>query len=127
MSYQRFFVSCRLPGTNDIINAAKSRKGNWSGYAEMKVMYESLIKDDIRKAKLKPCPGKVMISLHWVEPNAKRDLDNIRAGVKLINDALVNMKILKTDARSQVVGFVDTFAIDKERPGVWVTLEDAQP
>jgi hypothetical protein len=38
----------------------------------------------------------------------------------------VSLGILKTDARSQVVGFVDTFAVDKEKPGCWVTLEEAQ-
>lgn len=125
MSAQRFFIGCRLPGMNDMLASARASHGKWQKFAEDKVMYESLIKDDIRKAKLKPCPAKVMISLHWVEPNARRDFGNIRAGEKYISDSLVSMGILKTDARSQVVGFVDTFNVDKKRPGVWVTLEDA--
>lgn len=125
MSAQRFFIGCRLPGMNEIVKASKVRKGNWSGYAEMKQVYESMIKADIKAAKLQPCPARVMISLHWVEPNARRDYGNIRAGEKFISDALVSLGILKTDARSQVMGFVDTFNVDKKRPGVWVTLEDA--
>ena len=121
---QRFFIACRLPGLNEIVKASKVRKGNWSGYAEMKQVYESMIKVDIKKAKLRACVGKVMISLHWVEPNARRDFGNIRAGEKFVSDSLVSMKILTTDARSQVVGFLDTFAVDKTNPGVWVTLEE---
>jgi hypothetical protein len=124
MSYQRFFIGCRLPGMNEIVKASKSRNGNWSGYSEMKALFESMIRVDIKKAKLKPCPCRVKIGLHWIEPNAKRDYGNIRAGEKFISDALVSMKILKTDARSQVVGFADTFSVDKENPGCWVTLED---
>lgn len=124
MSAQRFFISCRLPGLNEIVEASKVLKGKWSRYAEMKVLYESLIKDDIRLAKLRPCLGRVRISLHWIEPNARRDYGNIRAGEKFITDALVTMKILKTDSRKQVVGFVDTFAVDKAQSGCWVTLEE---
>lgn len=110
---------------NEIVKASKVRKGSWSGYAEMKALYESMIKADIKKAKLTPCQGRVHIALHWVEPNARRDYGNIRAGEKFISDALVSLGILKTDARSQVAGFTDTFSIDKLNPGVWVTLEEA--
>ena len=122
---QRFFIGCRLPGLNEILAAARSRnrRGSWSRYDEIKTMYESMIKADIKRAKLKPCAGTVRIALHWVEPNARRDFGNIRTGEKFISDALVSLGILKTDARSQVVGFVDTFAVDPDHPGVWVTLE----
>ena len=121
--HQKFFIACRLPGLNEIVEASKVRKGNWSGYAEMKALYESMIKADIKKAKLHPCTGRVRIALHWVEPNARRDFGNIRAGEKFISDSLVSLGILKTDARAQVVGFLDTFAVDQINPGCWVTLE----
>ena len=121
---QRFFIGCRLPGMNEIVTAAKKPSWSKDSYTNLKLMYESMIRVDIKKAKLRPCKEKVMLSLHWVEPNARRDFGNIRAGEKFISDALVSMKILKTDARSQVVGFLDTFAVDKSNPGVWVTLEE---
>jgi hypothetical protein len=124
--HQRFFIACRLPGMNEIIKASKmrSRTTHWNGYAALKELTEAMIKVDIRHAKLKPITGKVMISLHWMEPNARRDFGNIRAGEKFVSDALVSAGILKTDARSQVVGFLDTFAVDKTNPGCWVSLEE---
>jgi hypothetical protein len=121
---QRFFIGCRLPGMNEILEAKGKPSWSKNSYTNLKLMYESMIRVDIKKAKLRACVGKVMISLHWVEPNARRDFGNIRAGEKFVSDSLVSMKILTTDARSQVVGFLDTFAVDKTCPGVWVTLEE---
>jgi len=121
---QRFFIATRLPSLNEIVAWARQCRGKSSKYALNKVMYESLIRDDIRKAKLKPVSGPVVLAFHWVESNAKRDYGNIRAGEKFISDALVQAKILRTDARSQVIGYRDTFDVDKTNPGVWVLLEE---
>ena len=123
MTPQRFFIGCRLPGMNEILKAKGRPAWSKDSYTNLKLMYESMIRVDIKKAKVQPVTGKVLISLHWVEPNARRDFGNIRAGEKFISDALVSLGILKTDARSQVVGFLDTFAVDKKAPGVWVTLD----
>ena len=121
---QRFFIAYRLPGMNEIVEASKKPSWSTDRYAEMKRIYGSMIWADIKKAKLKPMVCKVFLSLHWVEPNARRDYGNIRAGEKFISDALVTAKILKTDARSQIVGILDTFAVDKTNPGCWVSLEE---
>lgn len=121
---QKFFIASRLPGLNEIVAWSKIRRGSWTKYYENKVMYEALIRDDIRLAKLKPIKGPVVLAFHWIEKNAKRDYGNIRAGEKFISDALVTAKILRTDARKQVIGFRDTFDIDKENPGVWCFLEE---
>lgn len=124
MSSQSFFIGTALPSLNDVIDAAKIRKGKWSLYHEMKVMYESMIKADIKAAKLKPMQGQVSITFHWIERNKKRDIDNVAAGKKFVLDALVAMHILHTDSRFQVIGFHDTFSVDKHKPGVMVTLEE---
>ena len=121
---QRFFIATRLPGFNEMTAWARQHRGKSNKYALNKVMYESLIRDDIRKAKLKPVRGPVILAFHWVESNAKRDYGNIRAGEKFISDALVQAKILSTDARKQVIGFRDTFDIDKTNPGVFVMIEE---
>jgi hypothetical protein len=57
MSHQRFFIGTRLPGLNEIVAASKVMKGKWSRYAELKVMYESMIKADIKAAKVHPLQG----------------------------------------------------------------------
>jgi hypothetical protein len=121
---QRFFIATRLPGMNEIVAWSKVRRGNWSKYAENKLAYEAIIKADIRTAKLRPVKGLVILAFHWVESDAKRDYGNIRVGEKFISDALVSAKILRTDAQAQVIGFRDTFDVDKSNPGVWVMIEE---
>ena len=109
---QTFFIPCRLPSLNEMILAASQRKGKWSQYAEMKRTYESLIKQAIKHAKLKPIKGMVWIDYVWVESNKRRDLDNVRCGSKFALDALVAYGILRTDGQAQVIGFTDTFRLD---------------
>lgn len=121
---QTFFIGCRLPGLNEMLASARASRGKWQRFAEEKVLYESLIKFDIKHSKLRPVSCRVVLHFHWIEPNKRRDYGNIRCGEKFISDALVTMGILTTDARSQVVGFMDTFEVDNEHPGVRVTIEE---
>lgn len=66
------------------------------------------------------------IRLHflWVEPNAKRDLDNVAAGKKFVLDAMQTAGKLPNDNRKFVKGFSDEFAIDKENPRIEITIEE---
>lgn len=122
---QHFFIATRLPSLNDMLAWARQGRGKSNKWALNKIAYEHLIRIDIRLAKIQAIPGPVIIAYHWLEPNARRDYDNICAGGrKLINDALVTAKILKTDSSKQVIGFRDTWDIDPKRPGVFVQLEE---
>lgn len=56
----------------------------------------------------------VAITFHWIEGNAKRDLDNIAYAKKHILDALVKFRKLKDDNRKCVSAFTDKFYYDKE-------------
>ena len=59
------------------------------------------------------------------EKNKKRDLDNISSfGRKVIQDALVDNGILKNDGWEDVVGFSDSFYIDKENPRIEVIISE---
>ena len=118
---QSFFISGVLPGLNELIAAAKKRRGNWSAYADMKESYGRYIQTVIRKAKLKPMP-RAFIQLEWCEKNMKRDPDNVAAGKKFVNDALVNAGILPGDGWAHITGFSERFLLDKANPGVNVTL-----
>ena len=118
---QSFFIPHCLPGLNELIKAAKVRQGKWSAYADMKESYGQYIQTYIRKAKLKPMP-RAFIQFEWCEKNMKRDPDNVAAGKKFVNDALVNAGILPGDGWAHITGFSEKFLVDKANPGVNVTL-----
>lgn len=120
---QRVYVLGSLPGLNDIIAAAKRGRKGYQPYATMKQECEMVIRAAIRKAKLTPVQGPVMLRFCWHEANKKRDLDNVAAGKKFINDALVHAGILAGDGWAHVHGFTDEFVIDRAYPGVEIRLE----
>ena len=121
---QSFFVPGVLPGLNEIISAAKVRRGKWSAYLKMKQQYGQDLYFTIKKADLKPMP-RAFIHFEWCEKNQRRDPDNVSAGGrKFILDALVNSGVLKGDGWEQIAGFHERFIVDKFNPGVNVTLEE---
>jgi Holliday junction resolvase RusA-like endonuclease len=67
----------------------------------------------------------VRIHIQWVERDRRRDLDNIRAGSKVLLDALVKMGRIKNDSQKWVVALTDSYQIDKANPRVEVTISDA--
>ena len=71
----------RLPGLNEIIDAAKQGKGKYQPYAMMKEHYTTMI---AWLAKKLPKYEKVGLLITWHEPDRRRDPDNITAGQKFI-------------------------------------------
>jgi Holliday junction resolvase RusA-like endonuclease len=121
---QHAFIASRLPSLNQIIDAAKVRRGRWSRYAELKQVYQSVCKVDLKRAKLQPILGPVSLIFVWMEPNQKQDPDNIIAGQKFVLDALVALKILKNDGWKDIRSITHEWAVDKKRPGVIVVIHD---
>ena len=128
---QGFFVPGPLPGLNEMLDWAKRqshvhgpRGKRWSVYAENKQIWEGMIGVAIKQATLIPMARAVTIHYCWQERNKKRDLDNIAAARKLINDALVSTGILRNDGWKQIAGFTDSFIVEKKSPGVLVTLTE---
>ena len=67
----------------------------------------------------------VFMEFLWVEPNKRRDKDNISSfGRKVIQDALVQCGVLKDDGWRHVVGFSDRFEVDKENPRIEVKIRE---
>ena len=65
----------------------------------------------------------IYIRYRFYEPNMKRDLDNISAFAhKIIQDALVKAEIIYNDGWKNIVGFSDSFAVDKNNPRIEVEL-----
>ena len=118
---QSFFIPGILPGLNEIIASSKSGHGKSNAYARLKNEMMDRIGLFIIQAHLKPVK-EAYIEFQWHERNRKRDPDNIAAGKKFILDALVKAGILKNDGWAQIIGFHDTFFVDKRNEGVGVII-----
>lgn len=118
---QTFEVPGRLPGMNEYTSANRS---NAQAGGRMKSETEEAIMWAAKVAGLKPMAGKVYARFIWVEPNMRRDLDNIAFAKKFVFDALQKMGVIKNDNWSGVTGFSDTFRLNKANPRVIVELEE---
>jgi Holliday junction resolvase RusA-like endonuclease len=69
---------------------------------------------------------KTPVKLHfrWIEPNRKRDLDNIRYGAKWILDGLRESGKLTNDGWACVVGMSDEWLIDKVNPRIEIVITE---
>lgn len=69
--------------------------------------------------------GKVHIDYLWIEPNSKRDKDNISSyGRKVIQDALVSSGVIDNDGWKQIEGFSDSFGVDKNNPRIEIRIRE---
>jgi Holliday junction resolvase RusA-like endonuclease len=115
----KFEIPGRLPGINEIIDAAKRGYRGYQPYADMKKNYGQMIQ---WLAKKMPQYEKVIITITWYEPNAKRDIDNIMGGQKFILDALVKEKVIPNDTQRYVNEIRHNFEVDRDNPRVEVEI-----
>lgn len=114
-------IEGQLPNLNEYTRACRSYK---MAGAEMKKRAERIISAHIQKQ----IPdvhfeGTVELDFRWYEPNKKRDLDNICFAKKFILDALVKNTTIQADGWKGVIGFTDSFFIDKENPRIEVDIK----
>jgi len=113
-----------LPGLNEYINAERGQGGKYRA-AAMKKQAENVIGYMV-KTQLRGISFKNPVRMHylWVEPNRKRDKDNISFARKFIQDSLVRMGVLRNDGWEDIEGFTDSFEVDRENPRVEVLIEE---
>lgn len=75
----------------------------------MKREYTEVVSLAAYAAKLRPVSGPVELVFQWVEPNGRRDPDNIVFAKKFILDGLVEAGILPNDTQSDIFGFIDAW------------------
>lgn len=116
-------VHARLNNLNDYISAegASRYKG-----AAMKARNEALvkvaIKQQMRSIRIE---RPVYMEYTWYERNKRRDLDNISSfGRKVIQDALVQTRVLVNDGWNEIVGFSDQFYVDAANPRIEVLIRE---
>lgn len=67
----------------------------------------------------------VYMEYTWYERNKRRDLDNISSfGRKVIQDALVQTRVLVNDGWNEIVGFSDQFYVDAANPRIEVLIRE---
>lgn len=119
---QTFTVAWKLPGMNEYTRA--NRSSAFTG-ASMKKQAEEIIFYAIRQAKVQPVKRPVILAYEWTEPGGRRDADNIAAGQKFVQDALVSAGVLPDDSMKWVKGFNHVFR-DGLKHGVRVTIVEIE-
>lgn len=111
----------QLPGLNEYVNAERSNRHT---AAKMKKDWEGRIALFLRTQCREQFEKPVKLHFIWVEPNRRRDKDNIAWAKKLILDTLVREGILAGDGWAHVEGFRDEFLVGN--PGVIITIREVE-
>ena len=91
----------KLPNLNDIIKAAKIKRGPKS-YPVMKRGWTAAIAV-LARNQMEPIKGRVDIVIRSYEPDKRRDPDNVQAGAfKFILDGLVKAGIIDNDSQKVI-------------------------
>lgn len=118
MQVVKIIIPGRLPGLNDMTDAARENK---YASAQMKKEYTEIVAWCAKSARL-PRFDQVDMVITWYEPNQKRDKDNIMAGQKFILDGLVMAGIIKNDGWKQIADVTHRFRVDQTNPRIEVEL-----
>lgn len=118
-----FTIPGRLPGLNEYIEAERShrlRAARMKSDAENEVM--RYIRLDLGRIRV---TAPVRIDYRFYEPDRRRDKDNIAGFAhKVIQDALVKAAALKNDGWCDIIGFADSFYVDKQHPRIEITITE---
>ncbi|MBT9147780.1 MAG: hypothetical protein DDT32_01545 [Syntrophomonadaceae bacterium] len=113
-----------LPGLNEYIRAERANR-----YLAAKIKRQSeeviglILKSQLRGVRI---IGPVSIHYTWIEPNTRRDKDNIAFAKKFIQDSLVQIGALQGDGWAHISGFSDTFGIDKLNPRISIFIKEEE-
>jgi hypothetical protein len=112
------WIPRRAPNLNDLIRAKGAAP---QAYNALKKSWAQTVAVCARRS-YTPRVGRCSVHLELVEPNKRRDPDNIAAGAaKLILDGLVKATVLKGDGWDHVAALSFSWRVGAE-PGVLVTL-----
>lgn len=120
----KLIIPGTLPGLNEYISAERTNKHK---AAALKRQTERPI-SRMAATQLKGLrlSRPVIMRYLWVEPNRRRDKDNIAFAKKFVQDALVSSGILQDDGWRQIEHFTDDFQVDAKNPRVEVVIAELQ-
>lgn len=120
----KLVINGRLPGLNELIAAERTNRYK---AAKLKREAEALVLWSAKASLRGKVTTPVIMHYLWIEPNMKRDKDNISSfGRKVIQDALVKGGYLPGDGWNYISGFTDTFSVDKKNPRIEVVFEEVK-
>ena len=115
-------INAKLPGLNDYI--LDCRRNAYSGAQTKRIAQELCMWCAKQQCKVK---FKQPVRIHYVffEPDRRRDKSNVAAfAVKIIEDALVKLQIIRDDGWKYIENYTQSFKIDKEHPHIEVYITD---
>lgn len=113
-----FTIYGRFPSLNEYVNAERANRS----YGAAMKRKETKRAAEAAKG-LPQLSNPVVISFRWIEPNMRRDVDNIAFAHKFILDGLVSAGVLKSDSRKHVIGLQDEFPQpDPDNPRIEVKI-----
>lgn len=122
---QTFEIPGKLPGFNEF--TAQNRRNPYTG-ARLKRQAQDCVIYAAKAARLRKFSAPVHVHITYIEPNMKRDKDNISSGGrKIILDALVKLGIIGNDnwhwiGNKEDSGQSDSFRVNKNNPRVVVRI-----
>ena len=120
----KLIIKGRLPGLNEYIEAERQHRQK---AAKLKRDAEEIVIWSAKASLRAKIPTPTIMHYLWVEPNKKRDKDNISSfGRKVIQDALVKAGYLPGDGWNWIEGFTDSFECDRMNPRIEVTFEEVE-
>lgn len=110
----------KIPSTNEVVTT--NRLNKYAG-ANLKRKVQTRLCTCFAEQTKAKIEGHVNLRVRFYEPDRRRDEDNVIAGLKFIQDALVCMKILKDDSQRYVHVLPEVF-VDTENPRIEVDIEE---
>ncbi len=124
MSQRRFqvFIPGELPARNESELAARGNK--FAGGAMKHKHTNRVAMAALRARDLTWVPlERFALEVEFRCRNRRKDPDNILGGLKYLLDGLVAAEIVAGDRWANVAAIAPTWTVDKDNPGVLVTLE----
>ena len=116
----RLTIPGRLPGLNEIIHEGNR---HWAKGASLKKTETQRCMEYILLYRIPVFTRPITVNFKWIEPNKRRDRDNIQSGQKFFLDALVEMGKIPNDGPKWVVGTSHEFPEpDLENPRIEIEI-----
>ena len=118
------WIPGRAPNLNDLIRERGRGKG--FAYRDLKESWERTVALAVMKSRWCLMLPRVSVHFEIVEPNTRRDPDNIAAGTaKLVLDGLVKAGVLAGDSWAHIAGLSFSWRVGPT-PGVRVVLTEVE-
>lgn len=117
----KIVIPGKMPGFNEIVDAAKRGNRRYQPYNKMKRENTELVSWVSKKV---PKKKRIFLEITWIEQDMRRDPDNIASAVKFIWDGLVEAGVIPNDGWKENGGWSNHFEVDKNNPRIEVIIKE---